>query len=118
MSFPGLCQSPLLVFSHTNPRAFIIFTTLFLVAASPSEVCPPKTVELRVGFLDLTSAAFAVIQYAPQIYTTWKLKLVGALSIPMMCIQTPRAVLMVTNLAIQCVPSRLLTLQRTAVSVE
>jgi len=42
-----------------------------------------------------------VIQDAPEIYTTWKLKLVGALSIPMMCIQTPGAILMVTNLAIR-----------------
>jgi len=42
-----------------------------------------------------------VIQYAPQIYLTWNHKLVGALSIPMMCIQTPGAILMVTNLAIR-----------------
>jgi len=60
-------------------------------------------VGLWAGVLGLTSAALAVIQYAPQIYTTWELKLVGALSIPMMCIQTPGAILMVTNLAIRWV---------------
>ena len=106
------------VFSHTNCRAFIILTTLFLISTSSSDAYPPKAVELWAGFLGVTSAALAVIQYAPQIYTTWKLKLVGALSIPMMCIQTPGAVLMVTNLAIRCVPSRLLPLQRVAAFAE
>jgi hypothetical protein len=82
-----------------------IFTTLFLIGTSSLEAYPPDTIKLWAGFLGLTSAALAVIQYAPQIYTTWKLRLVGALSIPMMCIQTPGAVLMVTNLAIRCVHS-------------
>jgi len=81
--------------------AFTVFTTLFLIGTSSLAVYPPDAVKLWAGFLGLTSAALAVIQYAPQIYTTWKLKLVGALSIPMMCIQTPGAILMVTNLAIR-----------------
>lgn len=96
-----ILQRSLSLTSRTNFRAFTIFTTLFLIATSSLEVYPPDTVKLWAGFLGLTSAALAVIQYAPQIYTTWKLKLVGALSIPMMCIQTPGAILMVTNLAIR-----------------
>jgi PQ loop repeat len=105
--FPSQPLPP--VFSHyplaSNLRAFTIFTTLFLISTSSPEAYPPHTIELWAGFLGLTSAALAVIQYAPQIYMTWKHKLVGALSIPMMCIQTPGAILMVTNLAIRCVPS-------------
>lgn len=88
-----------------NLRALTIFTTIFLIATSSLEVYPPDMVKLWTGFLGLTAAVLAVIQYAPQIYTTWKLGLVGALSIPMMCIQTPGAILMVTNLAIRCVHS-------------
>jgi len=78
-----------------------VFITSFLIATSSPGAYPPNTIELWAGFLGLTSATLAVIQYAPQIYTTWKLKHVGALSIPMMCIQTPGAILMVTNLAIR-----------------
>ncbi|CAI5758885.1 unnamed protein product [Candida verbasci] len=37
----------------------------------------------------LLSAALTVIKYVPQIYTTYKLKHPGTLSIGMMCIQTP-----------------------------
>ena len=39
--------------------------------------------------MGLMAAALAAVQYIPQIYTTYHLKHVGSLSIPMMCIQTP-----------------------------
>ncbi|KAJ9138394.1 PQ loop repeat protein [Pleurostoma richardsiae] len=39
--------------------------------------------------LGLMAAALAAVQYIPQIWTTYHLKHVGSLSIPMMCIQTP-----------------------------
>ncbi len=39
--------------------------------------------------LGLMAAILAAVQYLPQIYTTYHLKHVGSLSIPMMCIQTP-----------------------------
>lgn len=41
----------------------------------------------------------ASIQYIPQLWTTWKLKHVGSLSIPMMCIQTPGSFVWVASLA-------------------
>ncbi|KAF1985079.1 PQ loop repeat protein [Aulographum hederae CBS 113979] len=40
-------------------------------------------------FLGLCAAVLAMLQYLPQIRTTWRLRDVKSLSIPMMCIQTP-----------------------------
>ncbi|KAH6634853.1 hypothetical protein B0J18DRAFT_32427 [Chaetomium sp. MPI-SDFR-AT-0129] len=39
--------------------------------------------------LGVMAAILAAVQYIPQIWTTYNLKHVGSLSIPMMCIQTP-----------------------------
>ena len=58
-------------------------------------------IQLWATFLGVSSAALAAMQYAPQISHTFRLKLVGALSIPMMCIQTPGAVLMVLSIALR-----------------
>ncbi|KAF3798330.1 hypothetical protein GCG54_00009606 [Colletotrichum gloeosporioides] len=41
------------------------------------------------NFLGVMAGALAGIQYVPQIWTTYHIKHVGSLSIPMMCIQTP-----------------------------
>ena len=41
----------------------------------------------------------ASVQYIPQIYTTWRLKTVASLSIPMMCIQTPGSFVWAASLA-------------------
>ncbi|KAF7361132.1 Amine oxidase [Mycena sanguinolenta] len=53
-----------------------------------------------VRFLGVSSAILAAIQYLPQISYTWRARLVGALSVPMMCIQSPGAVAMVLNIAL------------------
>lgn len=45
------------------------------------------------------SAILASIQYLPQIYTTFRLRCVGSLSIPMMCIQTPGSLVWAASLA-------------------
>jgi uncharacterized protein with PQ loop repeat len=52
-------------------------------------------------FLGVTSAGLAVIQYLPQLIKTYRMKLVGAISILTMCIQTPGAVLMVLSIALR-----------------
>lgn len=83
---------------------FIIFVTFLLIGTNVSR----QTLELWTGFLGIFSATVAVVQYLPQLIYTWHSKLVGALSIPMMCIQTPGAALMVTSIAIRCVHSRAL----------
>lgn len=49
-------------------------------------------------FLGVMSATLAAVQYLPQIWTTYRLKHVGSLSIPMMCIQTPGGYLFAFNL--------------------
>jgi len=54
---------------------------------------------LWAGFLGVISMMMASVQYLPQIWTTWKMKAVGALSIPMMLMQTPGAFLFTYSLA-------------------
>ena len=49
----------------------------------------------------MSSATLAALQYAPQIVHTYRMKLVGALSIPMMLIQTPGAIFMVLSIALR-----------------
>ncbi|PGH10430.1 hypothetical protein GX51_00189 [Blastomyces parvus] len=47
----------------------------------------------------ICAAVLASIQYFPQIYTTFRLRRVGSLSIPMMCIQTPGSLVWAASLA-------------------
>lgn len=49
--------------------------------------------------LGLFGAILAIIQYFPQIYTTFNLKHAGSLSIPMMCLQTPGGFVLTASLA-------------------
>ncbi|CUS12132.1 unnamed protein product [Tuber aestivum] len=51
------------------------------------------------NFLGIQSTVLASLQYLPQLYTTWALKHVGSLSIPMMCIQTPGSFVWAISLA-------------------
>ena len=59
----------------------------------------PKSLPFWAYFLGVFGTILAVIQFLPQIYTTWKLQAVGSLSIPMMCIQTPGSFVWVGSLA-------------------
>jgi uncharacterized protein with PQ loop repeat len=52
-------------------------------------------------FLGLSGTLLAVLQYAPQIYKTYRAGLVGALSIGTMVIQVPGSVLFVLSIAIR-----------------
>ena len=51
--------------------------------------------------LGVTAAVLSAIQYMPQIAKTYRAKVVGALSIPMMCLQTPGGVVMVLSIALR-----------------
>ncbi|KAI1209027.1 uncharacterized protein F4807DRAFT_428602 [Annulohypoxylon truncatum] len=51
------------------------------------------------NFLGIMSAVLAAIQYIPQIWTTYRIKHAGSLSILMMCIQTPGGLLFAASLA-------------------
>ncbi|KAL4262812.1 PQ loop repeat protein [Pleurotus pulmonarius] len=87
---------------HLILISFITFFFLLTATPSPSPSLPlPKQVHSWATFLGVSSALLAAIQYAPQIAHTYRHKVVGALSIPMMCIQTPGAILMVTSIALR-----------------
>ncbi|KAJ9652208.1 hypothetical protein H2198_008512 [Neophaeococcomyces mojaviensis] len=65
----------------------------------------PQHLQNWANFLGILSTVLAVIQYFPQIYTTWVIKRVASLSIPMMCIQTPGSFVWAASLATRLGPS-------------
>lgn len=58
----------------------------------------PSHLGAWANVLGVTSAVLAAIQYIPQIWTTYRLKHAGSLSILMMCIQTPGGFLFAASL--------------------
>jgi len=83
--------------------ALIALTTAYLLASpsnSPTGTISPQ-ISLWATFLGVSSATLATIQYAPQLLHTYRMKLVGALSIPTMMIQTPGGILMVTSIVLR-----------------
>ncbi|KAF8627148.1 hypothetical protein AX17_006365 [Amanita inopinata Kibby_2008] len=83
----------------------ICIITIYLLSTRPVSPSPadplPPLVSSWATLLGVSSAILAAIQYAPQLVYTYQTKLVGALSIPMMLIQTPGAVLMVLSIALR-----------------
>jgi uncharacterized protein with PQ loop repeat len=82
---------------------FLFITTVYLLSVStysPDGALPPL-ISSWATFLGVSSALLATVQYAPQILHTYRMKLVGALSIHMMLIQTPGGILMVTSIALR-----------------
>ena len=75
-------------------HGFVTFIlSLYFILVHPSSLQP------WADFLGILSTVLASIQYFPQIYTTFTLKKVGSLSIPMMCIQTPGSFVWAASLA-------------------
>ena len=91
--------------AHVYPinSAFCTFVTFMLLLSLPSDPSGAVRSQLSIWatFLGLSSAILAALQYAPQIAHTYRLKLVGALSIPMMLIQTPGGFIMVISIMIR-----------------
>ncbi|KAF7978574.1 hypothetical protein HWV62_45511 [Athelia sp. TMB] len=81
----------------------LVFVTFLLLGTTNPSSDTPLTplVSIWATFLGVSSAILAAIQYMPQIYHTYKAKLVGALSIPMMCMQSPGAIAMVLSIALR-----------------
>ncbi|KAG6081520.1 hypothetical protein E4U15_002845 [Claviceps sp. LM218 group G6] len=69
----------------------VILTGIFTIAL-------PDHLTAWANFLGIMAAALAAVQYFPQIWTTYRLKHVGSLSIPMMCMQTPGGFLIAASL--------------------
>jgi len=61
----------------------------------------PESTGWWANFLGVQATILASLQYLPQLWTTWKLKHVGSLSIPMMCIQTPGSFVWAISLAMR-----------------
>lgn len=49
----------------------------------------------------IVALILSVAQYIPQLYTTWRIKHAGTLSIPMLCIQAPGGMIWATTLYLQ-----------------
>jgi hypothetical protein len=77
-------QTALLVASLTllHGLAVIIITGILSTVAR-------EHLSIWANVLGVMAALLAGVQYIPQIWTTYHIKHVGSLSIPMMCIQTP-----------------------------
>ncbi|PPQ74468.1 hypothetical protein CVT26_001105, partial [Gymnopilus dilepis] len=82
---------------------FISLATAYLLYTVPPTLSgvTPWIVDFWSFLLGISAAMLAAIQYAPQIWHTYRTKLVGALSIPMMMIQTPGGILMATSIILR-----------------
>jgi len=82
---------------------FCLFITVVLMAtATPApDGTPGPSVLIWTTFLGLCSTLLAFVQYTPQLLHTYRTKLVGALSIPAMLIQSPGAALMVWTISLR-----------------
>ncbi|GAB1319561.1 PQ loop repeat protein [Madurella fahalii] len=77
-------QTALLVASLTLLHGLAVIVITGVLSAVAKEHLP-----VWANVLGVMAALLAAVQYIPQIWTTYHLKHVGSLSIPMMCIQTP-----------------------------
>ncbi|KAJ2893424.1 hypothetical protein MKZ38_008682 [Zalerion maritima] len=67
----------------------LLHGVIILIVSATIGIVKPKSLGYWANILGVEASGLAIIQYAPQIWTTYRLKHVGSLSIPMMCIQTP-----------------------------
>lgn len=80
--------------------AICLFHALVVIIISLAfAIRQPAALQGWANFLGILAAILASIQYLPQIYTTFRLRCVGSLSIPMMCIQTPGSLVWASSLA-------------------
>ncbi|KAL5002333.1 hypothetical protein BDV10DRAFT_118900 [Aspergillus recurvatus] len=106
--FPRESLSPLSVPQKEGPTfrtalvvAFIcvVHAVVMLTVTLAVGFKKPSALQTWSDFCGITAAILASVQYFPQIYTTLRLRCVGSLSIPMMCIQTPGALVWAGSLA-------------------
>ncbi|CAK7212012.1 hypothetical protein SCUCBS95973_001318 [Sporothrix curviconia] len=86
-------QTAVLVAGLCLVHGFVIIVITAIFAA-----VVPQALSGWANALGLMAALLAAIQYLPQIYTTYHLKHIGSLSIPMMCMQTPGGLLFAGSL--------------------
>ncbi|KAI8919434.1 hypothetical protein DFJ77DRAFT_413822, partial [Powellomyces hirtus] len=81
--------------------AALFFTTLAILLYATDENGDSKTGTWVAGVLGMLATITSVLQFLPQLLHTWGKQSVGALSIPMMMMQTPGGFLMAYSLYIQ-----------------
>ncbi|KAE8146547.1 hypothetical protein BDV25DRAFT_49112 [Aspergillus avenaceus] len=82
----------------------IIHIMVMIIATITIGLKRPSSLQSWSNFCGVLAAILSSIQYFPQIYTTIKLRCVGSLSIPMMCIQTPGGFVWAGSLAARLGP--------------
>lgn len=96
---PGASKMPswrtalIVAFTCLAHLVLVILTSFYLIIERPSYLLA------WANTLGIMAAVLALIQYFPQIWTTYHLKHVGSLSIPMMLIQTPGSFVWAGSLA-------------------
>lgn len=94
--FVFLCV-PLINMTDIVNSMFSGITTLYLMVPAPGPTTDVP--QMWATLLGVMSSILAMVQYTPQLIHTYRLKLVGVLSIPMMCITVPGSALMITGIA-------------------
>ncbi|EAS32589.3 PQ loop repeat protein [Coccidioides immitis RS] len=79
--------------------ACIIHAVAAVVLGVTIALAYPSSRQLWANIFGIMATILSSIQYFPQIYTTYVLRRVGSLSIPMMCIQTPGSLVWAASLA-------------------
>jgi uncharacterized protein with PQ loop repeat len=69
--------------------ACLVHGLLVIIITGIVAIALPSKLSLWANLLGIMAAGLAAVQYIPQIWTTYHLRHVGSLSIPMMCMQTP-----------------------------
>lgn len=77
----------------------IVHVVILIITSVVIAITQPSQLQIWANVLGIMAAILASIQYFPQIWTTFRLRHVGSLSIPMMCIQTPGSLLWAASLA-------------------
>ncbi|AEO66381.1 cde4ee2a-167b-4e66-b802-1046edcaa23e [Thermothielavioides terrestris] len=86
-------QTALLVASLTLLHGLAVIVVTGILSTTAKE-----HLAIWANVLGVMAALLAAVQYIPQIWTTYHLKHVGSLSIPMMCIQTPGGLVFAASL--------------------
>ena len=97
LSVAILCVAHLVVVAVLTFYFSLLSPPASYPAHSSTSISPQLTA--WANFLGIQSMILASLQYIPQLFTTWTLKHVGSLSIPMMCIQTPGSFVWAVSLA-------------------
>ncbi|KOS23293.1 Uncharacterized protein ESCO_003985 [Escovopsis weberi] len=91
-------ESPKWQTAATVALICLLHALLVIVLTSIFAIAIPSHLSFWANCMGVMAATLAAVQYIPQIYTTYQLKHVGSLSIPMMCIQTPGGFLFAASL--------------------